>query len=157
MIHHTPYPKKFFNEVWRILKPGGVLLIQEINCSLLMRFLLRLMKHEGYNFSANVFSDTEICTDPDDLWSANCAIPNLLFDDLIKFEKEVRGYKVIKTGYSEVINFINSSGVIAKTFYIPLPFFMLKIVDIFDTILSNLLPNIFALQRKVVLQKITQD
>ena len=86
MIHHVPFPSKFFNEMKRILKPGGKLIIQEINCSLVMRYLLKLMRHEGYDFEIDVFNHNLICTDPHDLWSANCAIPNLLFDDDIKFE-----------------------------------------------------------------------
>jgi hypothetical protein len=113
------------------------------------------MKHEGYNFSANVFSDTEICTDPNDLWSANCAIPNLLFDDVAQFESKINNFKVITRGYSEFFNFINSSGVIAKTIYIPLPLFMLSLLNVADRFLANRLPGIFALQRQVVLQKVS--
>jgi ubiquinone/menaquinone biosynthesis C-methylase UbiE len=89
MVHHVPYPVRFFKEMARILKPGGVLLIQEINASLFMRMLLRLMRHEGYSFDVNVFDPDEVCTDPHDLWSANCAIPNLLFDNPGKFHAQV--------------------------------------------------------------------
>ena len=32
MIHHVPYPTLFFEEMNRILKRGGRLIIQEINC-----------------------------------------------------------------------------------------------------------------------------
>ncbi len=153
MIHHVPYPVKFFKEMHRILKPGGVLLIQEINASFFMRLILRLMRHEGYDFNINVFDENLVCTDPNDLWSANCAIPNLLFDDPANFKKSVSYFKIVKASYSEFFNFLNSGGVIAKTFFIPLPLFVLKIVKKIDDLLANAFPKIFALQRQIILKK----
>jgi len=153
MIHHVPYPSKFFEEMNRILKPGGKLIIQEINCSLLMRYLLRVMRHEGFDFKVDVFDSNLICTDPFDLWSANCAIPNLLFDDKKRFHDKILNFKIIKYSHSEFFNFVNSGGVISKTFYIPLPDFFLKVFKKVDDILSKLFPNIFSLQRQIVLEK----
>jgi len=153
MIHHMPYPILFFEEMNRILKPGGKLIIQEINCSTSMRFLLKLMRHEGYDFTINVFDRKLICTDPEDLWSANCAIPNLLFDNLEEFKNKVSDFRVVHTGFSEFFLFINSGGVISKTKYIPLPNTVLKIVKSVDDFLCKLAPSIFALQRQIVLIK----
>jgi SAM-dependent methyltransferase len=153
MIHHVPYPILFFEEMNRILKPGGKLIIQEINCSASMRFLLKLMRHEGYDFTINVFDRKLICTDPEDLWSANCAIPNLLFDNLEDFSNKISGFKVIHTGFSEFLLFINSGGVISKTKYIPLPISILKIIKLIDNILISISPSFFALQRQIVLIK----
>jgi len=154
MIHHIPYPMKFFQEMFRILKPGGFLLIQEINASLFMRLALRLMRHEGYSFELNVFNPNVICTDPNDLWSANCAIPNLLFDDKNKFESKVSEFKIVRSSFSELFLFLNSGGVIAKTFYIPLPRVLLQLIKLIDDFLINFAPKIFALQRQIVLQKV---
>jgi SAM-dependent methyltransferase len=152
MIHHVPHPIKFLAEMKRILKPGGFLLIQEINASFFMRFILRIMKHEGYSFGADVFSD-EVCTNPEDLWSANCAIPNLLFDDKRKFKSYFPDFEIKRSTYSEFFVFLNSGGVIAKTFYLPLPNFILEIIKFIDDILVKIFPKIFALQRQIVLQK----
>lgn len=152
MVHHVPYPMQFFHEMARILKPGGVLLVQEINASLCMRAILRMMRHEGYSFDVNVFDPTVVCTDPADLWSANCAIPNLLFDDPEKFENEVPRFQIVRNSYSEFINFLNSGGVIAKTLSIPLPLPMLKGLEWVDHVLAGAMPTIFALQRQIVLQ-----
>ena len=153
MIHHVPYPILFFEEMNRILKPGGKLLIQEINCSTTMRFLLRLMRHEGYDFTINVYDRELICTDPQDLWSANCAIPNLLFDNIENFKKNIPNFKVTYIGFTEFFLFINSGGVISKTKYIPLPFVLLKIIKLIDNFLCRTFPSFFALQRQVVLEK----
>ena len=154
MIHHVPFPIRFFEEMHRILKPGGVLLIQEINASISMMILLRLMRHEGYNFGINVFDRNLVCTDPNDLWSANCAIPNLLFDNQNLFHKRIPVFKIIHHSYSEFFTFINSGGVIAKTFFIPLPYFCLKIIQVLDFCLTKCFPSFFALQRQIVLKKV---
>lgn len=154
MIHHVPYPVKFFQEMRRILKPGGLLLVQEINASLFMRFALRIMRHEGYSFSANVFDENEVVTDPNDLWSANCAIPNLLFDDEKKFQTNLPYFKILRQSYSEFFIFLNSGGVVAKTFYLPLSQPLLKGVRAVDNVLAQAFPNVFALQRQLVLKKV---
>ena len=36
-LHHLARPTAFLGEAHRVLKPGGRLVIQESNCSLLMR------------------------------------------------------------------------------------------------------------------------
>lgn len=154
MIHHVPYPMRFFSEMSRILKRNGVLIIQEINCSSLMRYLLRIMRHEGYDFSIDVFDQDFICTDPADLWSANCAIPNLLFDQVDVFTKKQESFRIIHSSYSECLLFINSGGVISKTFCIPLPRFLNKLIAKIDEVLVRFSPQVFALQRQIVLQKI---
>lgn len=153
MIHHVPQPVKFLKEMDRILKPEGLLLIQDINASFFMRLILRFMRHEGYDFDVDVFDSSQICTDPNDLWSANCAISNLLFDKQEKFEKKIPFFKILKHDYSEFLIFLNSGGVIAKTFYVPLNFPILRILDKVDNFLVNTCPHLFALQTRVVLKK----
>jgi SAM-dependent methyltransferase len=151
MIHHISSPVKFLEEMSRILKPGGKLIIQEINCSIITRLILILMNHEGYNFDLNIFDRNIICTDPNDLWSGNNAIPNLLFDDKTKFHTHISFFRIDFRTYDEFLCFLNSGGVISKTFYIPLPKFAIKIMQYFDKALTNLLPNIFAMQTQIIL------
>ena len=153
MIHHVPFPKKFFIEMNRILKPGGYLLIQEVNCSLSMMSILRIMKHEGWSFLSNVYDLNIPSTHEKDLWSGNDAIPNLLFDYPEKFKKEVSFFTIKKQEFSEFFIFPLSGGVIAKTKTINLPFFALNIIDILDNFLIKLSPRIFALQRRIILKK----
>ena len=111
------------------------------------------MRHEGYDFTVDVFDRNLICTDPDDLWSANCAIPNLLFDDKALFEKNIPYFSIERATFSELFLFLNSGGVIAKTKCIPLPWLMLKMVDKIDDFLISLSKKTFALQRQIVLRK----
>jgi len=154
MIHHVPNPMLFFKEMGRILKPGGHMIIQDVNCSIMLKLLLILMNHEGYDSTINVFDERNNCTDPEDLWAGNNAIPNLLFDDINKFEDKVKSFKLVTHKYSEFLTFINSGGVVSKTFYIPLAKPFLKMVFIIDSYLCKIAPSFFALQRQIVLKKL---
>ncbi|MDA3951674.1 MAG: class I SAM-dependent methyltransferase [Spirochaeta sp.] len=154
MIHHLAYPVQFFREMRRILKPGGRLLIQEVYTSFFMRFFLRLMRHEGYDFDADVFDESTVANDADDLWSANCAIPNLLFDDMDTFRRNIAGFEVTPPKYREFTVFLNSGGVVAKTFFVPLPRFLLYLQYGVDTVLASLFPKVFALQFRTVMTKV---
>ena len=153
VIHHVAYPLKLFREARRVLKPGGRFLIQEINGSFLMRFILRVMRHEGYSLRQNPFDETKPCNDPRDLWSANCALANLLFDNADRFERENPGLRIEMQKYSEVLIFPLSGGVIAKSPTLELPESILKVIDQCDEWLVKMWPRFFALQRKIVLKK----
>ncbi|ATC64733.1 methyltransferase type 11 [Nibricoccus aquaticus] len=153
MIHHLATPAQFFKECQRVLKPGGRIIIQEINTSLAMRAILRAMRHEGYSFEPDVFSFDVICNDPRDLWSANCAIPRILFDDQARFEREQTAFKITHKKFTEFMLFPLSGGVIAKTKTINLPKVFLGLVNALDGLLCAIAPQHFALQRQIVLEK----
>lgn len=150
MIHHLARPHLFFEECSRVLKEGGKLIIQEINCSLMMRAILRIMKHEGYSYQPDVFDKSQICNDPGDPWSANCAIPNLLFDDAERFERQFP-FEVVHHRYSEFLIFPLSGGQNSKVRTVQLPRAILRIIDRVDDLLIFLGRKIFPLQRQLVL------
>jgi SAM-dependent methyltransferase len=154
MVHHLAFPSKFFDECQRILKPGGKLIVQEIHTSLIMRVILRAMRHEGFDETINVFDDSKACNQPSDPWSANCSIPKLLFSNHKKFESAHPGWKVVHDKQVECLQFLNSGGVVAKTYYVPLNRFFLHVQDKIDEILCYAAPSFFALQRQTVLQKL---
>ena len=152
-IHHFYSPISFLKECNNALRPGGKIIIQEINTSLIMRFFLKLMKHEGWSYQVNIFDDQEIANNPSDLWSANCAIPELLFYDNKKFEKAVPFFKIIKNELNECFLFPISGGVISKTRVPNIPIIILKLIKVLDKCLIFIAPNIFAMGRSVVLEK----
>ena len=57
MIHHIPFPIKFFKEINRILKKGGKLIIFESYCSLTFQLATIIMKHEGFDFTLDVWDE----------------------------------------------------------------------------------------------------
>ena len=152
-IHHFYNPAKFFDEASRVLKKNGKIIISEINTSLLMRFLLKAMKHEGYSYNVDIFSRDSIVNDKNDLWSANCAVPEMLFKNNKEFENNFPSYRVVHNSLCESLIFPASGGVIAKKKVPELPTFMLQILNVIDKLLILVLPSIFALGRRIVLEK----
>lgn len=153
-VHHFFSPFKFFKECERALKPNGRIIISEINTSLCMRVLLRLMRHEGWSYDVDVFDPVAIVNDPADLWSANCAVPELLFHDEKRFEETFPQLSIIHNKCCEFLLFPISGGVIAKTAVPELPGWMLNSVLQIDQLLTGVAPNLFALGRQVVLKKV---
>ncbi len=154
MIHHLPYPLNFFDEMHRILKKKGKLIIFDAHCSVLLQLVLILMKHEGFDFTKDVWSTNEPATDKDDLWAGNSAIPYLIFENEKKFNLHLgKKFKLKYKKLCECTLFLNSGGVTSKTFYIPLNFFFLKMLIYFDKFLSLILPKFFSLAYKIVLIK----
>ena len=155
MIHHIPYPIKFFREMHRILKKDGKLIIHEAYLSVFLQFIIIMMKHEGFDWTKDIWSESSPATDDDDLWSGNNAIPNLVFDNINVFNKNLGSY--FKIEYDEILHcftFLNSGGVTSKTFYVPLNYFFLNILDKIDYILTKTFPKVFAMNRRLVLTKI---
>lgn len=157
MIHHLANPYTFLNDALKALKVGGLIVISEVNTSFALRFLLRLMRHEGWSYDINVFSPDQICNEASDPWSANCCIPQMLFKDIKKFQREFKNCKIIHKKLTEFLIFPLSGGVIAKTKTINLPLFLLKLIDYIDKILIRISPALFPLGMEVVIQKTSEN
>tara|TARA_Y100001968_G_C19375131_1_gene727208 strand:+ start:493 stop:1251 length:759 start_codon:yes stop_codon:yes gene_type:complete len=153
MIHHLANPYNFLNSALNCLKPGGLIIISEVNTSVSLRMILRLMRHEGWSYEVDVYSPDSICNDSSDPWSANCSIPQMLFEDSNRFEKVFTNSKIIHSKLTEFLIFPLSGGVISKSKTINLPIFILKIIHILDTILIKLFPSFFPLGMEIVIQK----
>lgn len=154
MIHHVANPITFFADLATVVRPGGLVLINEIHTGLLMRLLLRIMRHEGWSYDVDVFDPKAVANDPRDPWSANCAIPELLFRDKVRFEQETGAFKIERFELNECLVFPLSGGVIAKTKTINLPTPLLKLVDGVDRVLISLFPGLFAMASRVVLKRV---
>ncbi len=154
LIHHVAYPIKLFNEVHRILKSGGHYIIQDVNLSLMLKLIILIMRIEGYDNTVDILNDKTPCNDINDPWSGNNAIPNLIFENFEQFNKKLGNkFELIYLKQNEFFGFLNSGGVIAKTFHVPLNDFLNNLIFKFDKQLTKL-PKIFALQQSVVIRKL---
>ncbi len=154
MIHHIPFPIKFFKEMNRILKKGGKLIIFESYCSLVFQLATIIMKHEGFDFTLDVWDEENPKSDEKNAWHGNIAVPHLIFDDKAKFEKNLGKYfKIEYEKLTECFIFLNSGGVTSKTKCIPLNNFFLNLLNKIDRILVKLFPKIFCMGRRIVLKK----
>ena len=153
VVHHLARPPLFFAEAARVLRPGGHLLLQECDCSLTTRLAIRLTGHEAYDLTVDPFDPSVVCNDPADPWSANCAIPNLLFDDPARFERAFPAFRIREQQRSEFFVYFNSGGIVGRAPYVPLPSAALRLLDLIDGVLVRVAPGIFASQRRIVLQR----
>ena len=154
MIHHIPYPIKFFKEMNRILKKNGRLIIFEAYCSVVFQIVTLIMKHEGFDFTINVWDEKNPKSDEDNAWHGNIAVPHLIFDDKTKFNNNLGKYfKIEYEKLTECLIFLNSGGVTSKTGFLPMNNSFLNILHFFDKILVRLFPSIFCMGRRIVLIK----
>ena len=152
MIHHIPFPMKFFKEMNRILKKNGKLIIFESYCSLIFQLATIIMRHEGFNFNIDVWDEEKPKSNEYDAWHGNIAVPHLIFDDKKKFEKNLGKYfKMEYEKLTECFIFLNSGGVTSKTKYIPLNTFFLNILNFIDKMLVKIFPSFFCMGRRIVL------
>ena len=155
MIHHIPYPIKFFKEMNRVLKKNGKLIIFESYCSIVFQLVTIIMKHEGFDFTVNVWDNNKASSDKDNAWHGNIAVPHLIFDNKEKFNKNLgKFFKIEYEKFSECLTFLNSGGVTSKTKFIPMNRLFLNILYFIDKVLIKFFPNIFCMGRKIVLTKV---
>ena len=154
MIHHIPYPIKFFKEMNRILKRNGKLIIFESYCSIIFQLATIIMKHEGFDFTLNVWDEKNPKCDEKNAWHGNIAVPHLIFDNKEKFHNNLGKYfKIEYEKLTECLIFLNSGGVTSKTKCIPMNIFFLNALHFIDRILVKLFPKVFCMGRRIVLTK----
>jgi len=154
VIHHLDKPKLFFEEALRILKPGGRIIVIEPYSSILLKVFLAIKKHEQINYTLNPllkdYSFNRIAkTDID----GNNAVGRLLFEDSTLFENQFPNFQVTYKSYEECMVFVNSGGQYVKSLYVPLPFFLLKLLNVCDRFLITVWKKMFALGLYVVIRK----
>jgi len=154
MIHHIPYPIKFFREINRILKKGGKLVIFESYCSIFFQLATMIMKHEGFDFTLNVWDENNPKSDEENAWHGNIAVPHLIFDNRKVFKEKLGNlFEINYEKLTECLIFINSGGVTSKTACIPMNNFFLTLLNAIDKFLVKFFPNIFCMGRRIVLIK----
>jgi hypothetical protein len=130
------------------------LIIFESYCSIIFQIVTIIMRHEGFDFSINVWDEKKAKSDEHNAWHGNVAVPHLIFDDREKFEKELGNiFKIEYEKLGECFIFLNSGGVTSKTKFIPMNRFFLNLLHNLDNFLIKYFPGIFCMGRKIVLKK----
>jgi len=155
-LHHCANPALTLKKMSIYLKKNGYILINEPETSFFLKFIQMILDDESWSLKSKVFSRKSIFN-PKSPWISNTAIAQLLFKNDKKFQKHFPQYKIIENKLSEFFIFLNSGGVNSSFFHIKLNNFFLKILNIVDEILIFFLPNIFALNRTIILKKINEN
>jgi len=155
-LHHCANPALTLKKMSIYLKKNGYILINEPETSFFLKFIQVILDDESWSLKSKVFNSKSIFN-PKNPWISNTAIAQLLFKNNKKFQEHFPQYKIIENKLSEFFIFLNSGGVNSSFFHIKLNNFFLRILNIIDEILIFFLPNIFALNRTIVLKKINEN
>ena len=154
-LHHCANPALTLKKMSIYLKKNGYILINEPETSFFLKFIQVVLDDESWSLKSKVFNRKSIFN-PKSPWISNTAVAQLLFKNDKKFQKHFPQYEIVENKLSEFFIFLNSGGVNSSFFHIKLNNFFLKILNIVDEILIFFLPNIFALNRTIVLKKINE-
>ena len=155
-LHHCANPALTLKKMSIYLKKNGYILINEPETSFFLKFIQVVLDDESWSLKSKVFNRKSIFN-PKSPWISNTAVAQLLFKNDKKFQKHFPQYEIVENKLSEFFIFLNSGGVNSSFFHIKLNNFFLKILNIVDEILIFFLPNIFALNRTIVLKKINEN
>lgn len=153
MIHHVPEPAALLKSIGTVLRPGGVLLVNESKASLCHRLLMWAMRHEGWSYDVDLLGGEGSMKNSPDPLAGNNAVADLLFDDRAAFRAAFPGLAIERDEFTEFLVFLLSGGVGGKVFTVELPESALVAVRGFDRLLVGALPGIFALARRLVIVK----
>lgn len=153
MIHHVPAPVVLLRQIARCLKPGGLLLVNETTTSLTHRLLMWAMRHEGWSYDVDIFDDASRSKPSVDPRSGNNAVANLLFNDRQRLSALLPDMSIVRDEFTELLVFLVSGGVGGQVFTIELPEAALRLIRGLDNLLVRVAPPIFALARRLVLER----
>ena len=152
ILHHLSFPVRAFREIHRILKPGGYYLVQDVKASLLFRLLLSITKIERIDDTSDPF-DLNVPACSDSPWDGNNAIPDILMRQPERLQKMCPGLKLLDWYPVHCILVMNSGGTTSFFPYVPLNDPLLTLAEKVDFLLCRTLPNVFALQQRMVFRK----
>ena len=153
-LHHCPNPAKSLKKMLTYLKKDGLVLINEPETSFFLKLFQYLLDDESWSYKVNIFNTKKNIFKSNSPWDSNTAVAQLLFKDEKKFNLYFPNYNILKNDLSEFSIFLNSGGIVQDTFHIPINKLIFNFMNVIDKLLIWLMPNVFALNRRVVLKKI---
>jgi hypothetical protein len=141
-LHHSSNPFIVFNKIKKYLKKDGMILINDPEISFFFKFFLKICNHEMWTFKKNI-------------WHDNNATAHILFNNKKINSIFLKDYLIKKNDLNEFLIFLNSGGNGVEAPYIPLSNEFLRLLKKIDKLLVFILPGLFALNRSIILKKIT--
>ena len=142
MIHHVASPVALIRAIAAALKPGGVLLINESNASLVHRLLMWAMRHEGWSYEVDIFDPaTPPAKDGTDPLGGNNAVAELLFNDRARFSAAFPSLAIARDEFTECFVFLVSGGVGGEVFTVEMPHWALAALRGLDRVLVRGAPG----------------
>jgi len=145
VFHHVPDSKKFLDEMYRTLKPGGKIIMNEPWNSNWGRFIYKNFHHETFN----PHGDWTIPSSGP-MSDANGALPYIVFErDREKFKTEYPGFEIQLIKKHTPLRYLVSGGVSMKQL---VPNFSYGLLTLFEKMISPL-SNYFSMFVTIIIKK----
>ena len=148
VLHHLHSPVSFFEEASKVLEVGGRIVLVEPAITKISSFFYKYFHSEPVNMKVNAFDKNLTTTDP---YDSNQALPTLLFKDLVRFEKLINDFKVIKKIEFGLLTYPLSGGYRSWSL---LPIFLYPMFYRVEKYLETFLSSFMGFRMLVVLEKI---
>lgn len=145
-LHHSKDPLKLIKNMKDNLKKNGFILINEPEISFVFKFFLKIFNHERWDLDVSKSNQKNF-------WLQNNATGRILFKKNFENKFVKQNFHVVKNQLNEFLIFLNSGGNSVNSPHIKLSETNLNLLNKLDDFLIKVSPEIFALNRRVVLKK----
>lgn len=152
LLHHLDRPSQGLEEMIRVLREDGLLLLQEPHVSWMLRLLLTMTRHEHIDASVDPFGPERCRRGDRSPHNGNNVVADLLFADMRRFRHAFPQLRLEHHRFVECLAFLNSGGVGFRAPYLPLPRWALALVARLDDYLAGF-PRVFPMGRELVFRK----
>ena len=145
-LHHCKDPIELIRIMKDNLKKDGFILINEPEISFVFKFFLKIFNHERWDLDVSKSNQKNF-------WLQNNATGRILFKKNFENKFVKQNFHVVKNQLNEFLIFLNSGGNSVNSPHIKLSETNLNLLNKLDDFLIKVSPEIFALNRRIVLKK----
>ena len=145
-LHHCKDPLELIRIMKDNLKKNGFILINEPEISFVFKFFLKIFNHERWDLDVSKSNQKNF-------WLQNNATGRILFKKNFENKFLKKNFYVVKNQLNEFLIFLNSGGNSVNSPHIKLSETNLNLLNKLDDFLIKVSPEIFALNRRIVLKK----
>ena len=145
-LHHCKNPLELIRIMKDNLKKNGFILINEPEISFIFKFFLKIFNHERWDLDVSKSNQKNF-------WLQNNATGRILFKKNFENKFVKQNFHVVKNQLNEFLIFLNSGGNSVNSPHIKLSETNLNLLNKLDDFLIKVSPEIFALNRRIVLKK----